>query len=197
MIKLALVRHGQTDYNLNGLVQGRINIPLNQKGREQALELGQILAKENKHFDAILSSPLSRALETSYIVSKELNMNQPIEIIQHYTERDFSFLDGQDVKTSRALLREKKQLQNGFENDRELIIRVVKATFKLLNYHDNETLLCVAHSHVLKALMVYADPKQFDFADYYLTNGDIIYLEVDEKHIKFIDHISHPNGALK
>ncbi len=196
MIKLAMVRHGQTNYNLQGLVQGRINNPLNENGRQQAYELAQHLKAQNKDFDAILASPLSRALETAYIVKNELNIAGPIEIVQHFVERDFAFLDGQSVDVSRALIREGKRIGNGFENNEELINRIVSAAFKLLKFHDGQELLCVAHSHVLKSLLVFADPNQFDFADYYLTNGDIIYLEIEPGKIRFIDHIHHPNGEL-
>ncbi len=196
MIKLAMVRHGQTNYNLQGLVQGRINNPLNANGRQQAHELATHLKAENKDFDAILASPLSRALETAYIVKNELNIGGPIEIVQHFVERDFSFLDGQSVDISRALIREGKPISNGFENNEALINRIVRAAYELLKHHDGQELLCVAHSHVLKSLLVYADPKQFNFADYYLSNGDIIFFEIDEKSIRFIEHIHHPNGEL-
>ncbi len=197
MIKLAMVRHGQTDYNYTGLVQGRINNPLNENGRNQALKLGEIILSENKIYDEILSSPLSRALETAYIISKTLNKDKPIEIIQHFVERDFGALDGQDVKIARAHVRNATSKIPGFEEDDVLVGRIAHAAYNLLHTHDGKSLLCVAHSHVLKALLVYSDPKQFNFADYYLTNGDVINLEIYPDKIKFISHIHHPNGAIK
>lgn len=196
MIKLAMVRHGQTNDNFKRLVQGRIDNPLNAHGKKQALILAKNLIKENKTFDAILSSPLSRALETAYIVSKQLNYQEPIEIVQHFVERNFFHLDGMSVDDAMPLVRTKGYKYPGFEDDEKIIKRVINATYNLLKLHDGKSLLCVAHSHVLKSLLVYSDPKKFSFADYSLTNGDIIYFEVYEDKIIFKEHISHPEGAL-
>ncbi|MFA6800517.1 MAG: histidine phosphatase family protein [Acholeplasmataceae bacterium] len=191
MIKLAMVRHGQTNYNFNGLIQGRINIPLNETGKKQALDLAQFLKLENNHFDMVLSSPLSRALETAYIISNYLEIFQPILIIQKFVERDFGFLDGLSVTHGRDFVRSKSQHPT-FENDQQLIQRIVSHTFDLLKDHDGQTLLCVAHSHVIKALLIYSNPKDFTFADYILGNGDILYFEISKNQIKFIQHKENP-----
>ncbi len=192
MIKLAMVRHGQTNYNYNGLVQGRINIPLNENGRKQALDLAHFLKSENHHFDAILSSPLSRALETAMVIKDYLEMKKPIEVIQHYVERDFGFLDGQTIDKGRDFVRKSYTQHHSFEVDQALIYRIKEQTYKLLETYDNLELICVAHSHVIKALLVYSDPKTYNFADYLLENGDILYFEVEPNRIKLIEHKKNP-----
>ena len=66
-MKLYLMRHGETDGNKARVLQGRLNNPLNQVGREQARN-----AKERINeipFDAYYVSPLARALETAQIVT--------------------------------------------------------------------------------------------------------------------------------
>ena len=75
-----LVRHGQTDWNLEGRYQGRIDIKLNSKGIEQAKEIKEKL-KEIK-FDKVFSSPLKRALETAQIIT-----DNDIEIDERLIER--------------------------------------------------------------------------------------------------------------
>lgn len=197
MIKLAMVRHGQTNYNLNRLVQGRIDNPLNENGRQQAYILAEHLKEANQTFDVILSSPLSRALQTASILRQKLNEKQPIEIVQHFVERNFNALDGMSVDEVMPLVRTKGYTHPGYENDEMLVQRVVSAAFDLLKKHDGQTLLCVAHSHVLKALLVYSQPKKFSFANYFLTNGDIIYFEIYPNNIKFIKHTRHPQGDMK
>src|SRR5690606_6630523 len=57
-----LVRHGETDWNLERRVQGSSDIPLNETGRRQAARTARLLARRS--WDAIYSSPLSRAMET-------------------------------------------------------------------------------------------------------------------------------------
>lgn len=74
------LRHGETDWNRQGLAQGRTDIPLNETGRQQALQAGRVLAslfrQRAKPFDRIVSSPLTRAFVTAETVQKT---------IQHYT----------------------------------------------------------------------------------------------------------------
>lgn len=189
---LTMVRHGQTHYNNKGLVQGRINNPLNEKGKKQARVVAKFL--KEKTFDAVVSSPLSRALETAYIITKKIKYKNAIEILPNFVERDFHHLDGKLVKDAMPLVRTKGYRHDGYEHDDLLIERVTKQAYKLAYRHVNEHVLCVAHSHVIKALLVRANPSQFSFADYFLSNGDIITIEILDHHIKFISHDRHPDA---
>jgi len=70
-MKLIFVRHGQTDYNKEGRVQGQEkDIPLNDDGRQQ-VELTAALIPAS--IDRIISSPLKRARETAEIINRRLN----------------------------------------------------------------------------------------------------------------------------
>ena len=66
-MKIYLVRHGQTDLNIQKRMQGRHGLPLNAVGRAQAEELGREL--EGVRFEAVYSSPQERAVETARIAS--------------------------------------------------------------------------------------------------------------------------------
>ncbi|TDV03524.1 histidine phosphatase family protein [Paraburkholderia caballeronis] len=57
-----LIRHGETEWSRSGQHTGRTDVPLTERGRAQALALAPVLAAQ--HFDAVLSSPLTRALDT-------------------------------------------------------------------------------------------------------------------------------------
>jgi alpha-ribazole phosphatase/probable phosphoglycerate mutase len=65
--KIYLVRHGQTDWNLEMRFQGKEKIPINETGKNQARLLSQRLSKEE--FTAVYSSPLLRARETAEIIA--------------------------------------------------------------------------------------------------------------------------------
>ena len=66
--RLVVVRHGQTDWNKAGRMQGSSDIPLNDRGREQAHEAGRALAEQNEFWNYLGASPLSRAQETARII---------------------------------------------------------------------------------------------------------------------------------
>ena len=63
---IALARHGETDYNALQRFQGRLPVPLNARGREQAHELARVAAQ--REWAALICSPLARARETAEIV---------------------------------------------------------------------------------------------------------------------------------
>ena len=65
--QIYFLRHGQTNNNKEGRMQGRVDIPLNEVGRAQARCAAQRL--KGIGFDAVYSSPLSRAVETAQIVT--------------------------------------------------------------------------------------------------------------------------------
>jgi uncharacterized phosphatase len=71
-LKVIAIRHGQTDLNAEGRVQGcKSDLPLNEEGRRQAREIAEVLS--DKGIDFIVTSPLKRAMETADIIAERLN----------------------------------------------------------------------------------------------------------------------------
>ena len=68
-MNIYIVRHGQTDYNVNGRYGGRLDVPLNDVGIKQAYELKEKL--KNIKFDRVYSSPLKRAYDTAKIITDD------------------------------------------------------------------------------------------------------------------------------
>jgi broad specificity phosphatase PhoE len=68
MTRLVLIRHGETEWNVEGRYQGQADPPLNAKGLSQALELAEKL--DGLPLDVVYSSPLLRALETAEILAE-------------------------------------------------------------------------------------------------------------------------------
>ncbi len=75
-LTLYIIRHGQTDWNARGIIQGRTNTRLNALGREQAGRNGEVLADILVNADdfGFVSSPLDRACETMEIIRKKLGL---------------------------------------------------------------------------------------------------------------------------
>lgn len=79
-MKLYLIRHGQTDWNVAGKIQGKTDIPLNETGKRQAACLAR--GMEKRPVVQIYSSSLKRALETAQIIgdSQKVNVNPMKEL---------------------------------------------------------------------------------------------------------------------
>jgi broad specificity phosphatase PhoE len=90
MATLLLVRHGETDWNATGRLQGHTDRPLNDYGRRQARELADRLADDG--IAAIYASDLSRAKETAEIVGARLGL--PVVIDEDLRERDWGSWEG-------------------------------------------------------------------------------------------------------
>lgn len=87
---LYFIRHGQTDWNKERRMQGQSDIPLNENGREAAIEAGKTLA--DTKIDLAFSSPLKRAKETAELVLKDRNI--PIVEDKRIQEISFGICEG-------------------------------------------------------------------------------------------------------
>ena len=92
LIPFYFIRHGQTDYNLENKVMGQIDIPLNEVGLEQA----KVVANKISHLEIshIVSSPLTRAMQTSEIIAT--NINKPITIVDELKQNYLGILEGRN-----------------------------------------------------------------------------------------------------
>ncbi len=93
MTTLLLVRHGETEDNVNQILQGQTDGKLTTKGIEQAKELRDKLA--NYHFDAILSSDLQRAVDTAKILNEPHHLN--LEQTKLLRERNWGDFTGRFI----------------------------------------------------------------------------------------------------
>lgn len=87
---LGLLRHGQTDWNIDLRLQGTTDIPMNQVGIEQVQTAARHLAPD---WDVVLSSPLGRARQTAEIVAQQIGIEQ-IAIEPLLLERAFGVGEG-------------------------------------------------------------------------------------------------------
>lgn len=92
---IIIVRHGESDFNVRGIIQGQLDKSvLTPKGIEQAMSIGKIL--NDIKFDAIHSSPLKRAVDTASIIASTIgNNNAEISIDNRLLEIDFGPWTGQ------------------------------------------------------------------------------------------------------
>ena len=94
MIKLVLVRHGQSIWNLENRFTGWTDVELSEKGIEEAKNAGKLLKKKGYVFDVAYTSFLKRANNTLDYILKELNINIPINYSWKLNERHYGALQG-------------------------------------------------------------------------------------------------------
>ncbi|MFO7849364.1 MAG: histidine phosphatase family protein [Spirochaetia bacterium] len=150
MTQICLVRHGETDWNHRQLVQGTTNIPLNSSGRQQALEAAGYLRGFN--WDAIYSSPLSRAYETAHIIGKELGFSN-IPTDTRLEERNFGEAEGINVEQRREFYR--NRTIPGAESWEEVQTRGVAVVEELQYKHRHEKIIAVAHGGLIASVLSY------------------------------------------
>ncbi|MCL1951870.1 MAG: histidine phosphatase family protein [Oscillospiraceae bacterium] len=141
---LLFLRHGQTDWNAQGLFQGRTDIPLNETGREQARDRVAELLAHDPPVEVIYASPLLRAKETAEIVQQALGV--PIHFDDRLIERCFGSLEGTVIV--RGLLDEEGLAQHGAESFAELHERVSAFLDEIKARHPAQCVLVAAHGNV-------------------------------------------------
>ncbi len=95
MHKLVLLRHGQSQWNLENRFTGWVDVPLSELGKQEAAEAGKLLAAEGFQFDVAYTSVLKRAIKTLWIVLEELDqMWVPVYRSWRVNERMYGALSG-------------------------------------------------------------------------------------------------------
>lgn len=147
MTIVSLVRHGQTDWNLQHRIQGSTDIPLNETGRGQAVEAADALADGDIIWTRIYSSPLGRARETAEIIAGILGLDAPL-IEPRVAERSFGAVEGL-TDEERAASYPIGTAVPGSESRAELRARGMAGIEAIADAHPSENVIVVAHGGVL------------------------------------------------
>jgi probable phosphoglycerate mutase len=182
--RISLVRHGQTDWNKDGRIQGRSDIPLNGTGREQARETGRAL--RGRRFDGVYASPLVRALETAAIIADELRMPRPTPV-PGLEERSYGEAEGMTGPEIRAAFGTDRHDVPGWEDDASLLSRVLGALARLGAHHAGERVLVVAHGGVIGAVARHLTGGERPAKGEAIGNGSVHDLEVVDGELQLVN----------
>jgi len=158
MVKVILIRHGETDWNKEQIFRGRIDVALNEVGLAQARTVQATL--KDVQINAIYSSPLSRALETARVVGEGRNCE--IRIEEGFIDIDFGRWQGlshqkvkEDYKDLYEMWLSKPQMVTFPEGEslEEVQKRSMKALEKVIKKHPEETLAIISHRVLNKVLL--------------------------------------------
>jgi uncharacterized phosphatase len=148
MTTICLVRHGETDWNRAGRLQGREDTPLNENGRQQAAVVATFLAQNR--WDRIVSSPLARAQETAGIIGRKTGVSR-VEVEENFTERDFGRASGL-LKDEIAASFPDGNIP-GREDWDELCARAMNAMERWARGYPDGRLIIVAHGGIINAII--------------------------------------------
>lgn len=182
MKRLYLLRHGQTEFNVKKLVQGRCDSPLTDLGRKQAGMAAAWLKDHDVVPDKVVSSPLGRAMDTASLVATELlGPDAAVEPCEGIIERGYgSFEEGpHDALPTDVWDPGEDLVPFGGEGSRALQERMVGTLTNLIGAEGIETLLAVSHGSASRQFIKAAAPEGFELPTK-LPNCAIMIFDFDE-----------------
>ena len=177
-MKLYVVRHGETIWNVEHKVQGITDIPLTEKGRKDAEELQELISTLN--IDVVISSPLERARETAKIL---IDSKLPVNTDDRIKERDWGMNEGALIDTIDrwdcwdVILNTKVQ---NIECIQDFMDRVSNFIEEIKIKHKDKNVLVVTHSAVSRVIhyLLGTIPEDGDLSKINIPNLRIIEYEV-------------------
>ena len=182
MKRLYLLRHGQTEFNVKKLVQGRCDSPLTNLGRQQAQTAAAWLKVHGVVPDKVVSSPLGRAMDTASLVACELlGPDAAAEPCEGIIERCYgSFEEGPHGALPTDVWDPGEDLiPFGGEGSQALQERMVSTLANLMSADDVETVLAVSHGSASRQFIKAAAPEGFELPAK-LPNCAIMIFDFDE-----------------
>ena len=186
-LKLYIVRHGETEWNVIKRFQGQLNTPLTEKGMEKLRETGKKL--ENVLFDEVYTSELGRTVASAEIILNEnrgyRNKKRELKKLAELNEVYFGVWQG--LTYEEVLLKYPEEGNNYFydvknykaenveaENLKDTLERFLKGINKILNIHKSGNILVVTHGTVFEMFINYVENNSiFDIDERTLMgNGD-------------------------
>jgi broad specificity phosphatase PhoE len=183
-MKVIIVRHGQTDENTKSVDIGKdSNAQLNEQGKLQAKKLGHHLKKEKIH--AAYTSPQKRARDTAEGI---LVFQDPVDIIEipDLREQNMGIYEGAPKQVWKQAIRDSMSLFHEFKPEKgesygELQKRAASFFDKLLEKHENDTVLVVSHGGTLGMLYLHIlgkEPTQENYSAHKPENTAVTIVEI-------------------
>lgn len=192
MTKVCFIRHGETDWNKAGILQGQEDIELNDKGKAQAEITGKYV-KQLANWDAIISSPLSRAFKTAEIINAHINLPQIITM-KDFIERDFGEASG--LKREAIPDYFPDGIVPGQESREQLRERTMRGLEKLRENYKDKQIIVVSHGGVINYMLSILSDGEIGSGKTRLDNVSLNQLSYDGgkwqiDYYNFTDHLKN------
>lgn len=182
-LTIALVRHGETDWNRERRIQGMTDIPLNDTGRAQAAQTAAAIADDG--WEAVYASPLSRAAETASIMAARLELPEP-ELLPALVERSHGVLEGLD-HAGRAAVEAQAATIEGLEPRSAVVERAGAALVELAQRHAGGRVVVVSHGGVIHSLILQLSGWTLPGPGYVIGNGSVHLLRVVDGELELAE----------
>lgn len=182
--RMGWVRHGITEWNQRGIIQGVTDIPLSEEGLTQARLLAERLSNEGEQWDGIYCSDLQRAWKTAEILSERLGI--PLQTDVRLRERSFGAAEGTTEAERLARWgKDWRQLVPDQESDEIIRARGHEFVDELIENHPGEAWLIVTHGSFLARML---QSLCRDLEDSHLRNMSLTILERESEGWKSLLH---------
>lgn len=178
---IALVRHGETDWNRERRIQGATDIPMNDRGRAQSRATAERLA--GGCWDAVVTSPLSRSAETATIIADRLGLDEP-DLLPALAERRHGTLEGLTTAERRRLEAEAVPIE-GLESRVSVVSRAVPALLGLAARHPGGAVVAVTHGGVIQSVLLHLWERA-SLPSGSVTNGSVHELRVSASGLELV-----------
>lgn len=148
--EIVLIRHGETAWNVIGRLQGGSDVPLSDRGVDQATLVANEL--RGTAWDVIISSPLQRAYQTAVSIVKELGLDES-EIVSHPEFRERSYGHAEGLTIAEREERFPDGIWPDAESPEEMDIRVGAALYELVQQYRGKRVMIVAHGGWIRAAL--------------------------------------------
>lgn len=190
MLRILLIRHGETDWNRDRRIMGREEIPLNETGRRQAHYMKESLG--SAPLDAIFTSPVMRAQETAQILAEGRDL-EPRED-ERLVEVDYGEWVGMTFVAVRKLpgyvpyyLRLEESVAPGGESLYQVRDRGMSFLEELNQKNSNQTIAVVSHADWIKCVLMHLLDIPFkNIWKFRIDNASVSLLEMEEKGNRII-----------
>lgn len=152
MADLYLVRHGQTELNVQNILQGWHDSPLTARGREQALATRSAFEDRGVTFDHVYSSPLGRARRTAELIAGE---GRSIELVDDLREWHLGSLEGTSNREMPLQPWGDYPVAFGGEPEAQLRARMVAALSRIMARPQHNCVLAVSHGSACQEFLEY------------------------------------------
>ena len=185
---LYIIRHGETAKNKQKLLQGRSDMPLNERGSLQAEKAGAFFRERGISFDAVYSSPLIRAVQTALQISNNIaSASERIKIDNRLIEMDYGPYEGMDLEDPApevmAFFRDfaGTPAPEGMEQLGDVVSRLGELLEEIIEEARTGNVLLSTHAIAMKGALEYLTPESHgSYWSKYIGNCDVYAVEVTD-----------------